>query len=140
MDGRAPEHVRDAAAVLSRYFHALAIRPARAGKSWSMDRTDASIAAWSRHATVPVINMESALWHPLQALADLIVLGSCAAVEAAAGAAGHEVEVPFVPGRTDASQEWTDAASFASMVMLCRIGGPLPLSASDPTGIAARTS
>ncbi|MBI4916812.1 MAG: catalase/peroxidase HPI [Acidobacteria bacterium] len=46
-------------------------------------------------------------------LADLIVLGGCAAVEQAAKSAGVEVHVPFTPGRTDASQEQTDAASFA---------------------------
>jgi catalase-peroxidase len=46
-------------------------------------------------------------------LADLIVLGGCAAVEQAARDAGHEVEVPFAPGRTDASQEQTDVESFA---------------------------
>lgn len=46
-------------------------------------------------------------------LADLIVLGGCAAVEAAAKKAGHNVKVPFAPGRTDASQEQTDTASFA---------------------------
>ncbi|MGA3370545.1 MAG: catalase/peroxidase HPI [Terracidiphilus sp.] len=46
-------------------------------------------------------------------LADLIVLGGCAAVEAAAKAAGRNVKAPFSPGRTDASQEQTDAASFA---------------------------
>ena len=46
-------------------------------------------------------------------LADLIVLAGCAGVEQAAGAAGHDVQVPFAPGRTDASQEWTDAESFA---------------------------
>ncbi len=46
-------------------------------------------------------------------LADLIVLGGCAAVEAAAKKAGHEVRVPFSPGRMDASQEQTDVASFA---------------------------
>ena len=46
-------------------------------------------------------------------LADLIVLGGCAAVEAAAKSAGHDLTVPFVPGRTDASQEQTDAESFA---------------------------
>jgi catalase-peroxidase len=45
-------------------------------------------------------------------LADLIVLGGCAAVEKAAKAAGHDVEVPFSPGRTDASQEMTDVDSF----------------------------
>jgi catalase-peroxidase len=48
-------------------------------------------------------------------LADLIVLGGCAAVEAAAKKAGHDVQVPFSPGRTDASQEQTDVASFAPL-------------------------
>ncbi len=46
-------------------------------------------------------------------LADLIVLGGCAAVEAAAKKAGHDVKVPFSPKRTDASQEQTDVHSFA---------------------------
>ncbi len=46
-------------------------------------------------------------------LADLIVLGGCAAVEEAAKKAGHDVTVPFTPGRTDASQEQTDVDSFA---------------------------
>jgi len=46
-------------------------------------------------------------------LADLIVLGGCAAVEQAAKNAGHHVTVPFAPGRTDASQEQTDVESFA---------------------------
>jgi catalase-peroxidase len=46
-------------------------------------------------------------------LADLIVLGGCAAVEKAAKDGGHDVTVPFTPGRTDASQEQTDVESFA---------------------------
>ncbi len=46
-------------------------------------------------------------------LADLIVLAGCAAVEAAARAAGHDISVPFTPGRTDASQEQTEIDSFA---------------------------
>jgi catalase-peroxidase len=48
-------------------------------------------------------------------LADLIVLGGCAAVEEAAKKAGHDVRVPFSPGRTDASQEQTDAHAFAPL-------------------------
>ncbi len=48
-------------------------------------------------------------------LADLIVLGGCAAVELAAKNAGHDVQVPFTPGRTDASQEQTDVESFAPL-------------------------
>jgi catalase-peroxidase len=46
-------------------------------------------------------------------LADVIVLGGCAAVEKAAKDAGHDVEVPFTPGRTDATQEQTDVESFS---------------------------
>ncbi|WP_425154130.1 catalase/peroxidase HPI [Candidatus Palauibacter sp.] len=46
-------------------------------------------------------------------LADLIVLAGCAGIEQAARDAGHDVQVPFAPGRTDASEEWTDAESFA---------------------------
>jgi catalase-peroxidase len=48
-------------------------------------------------------------------IADLVVLGGCAAVEAAAKKAGHTVTVPFTPGRTDASQEETDVVSFAPL-------------------------
>jgi len=48
-------------------------------------------------------------------LADLIVLAGCAAVEKAAKDGGHDVQVPFTPGRTDASQEQTDVESFAAL-------------------------
>jgi catalase-peroxidase len=55
---------------------------------------------------------ESATGGKNVSLADLIVLGGCAAVEAAAKKAGRDVTVPFTPGRTDASQEETDVESF----------------------------
>ena len=48
-------------------------------------------------------------------LADLIVLGGCAAIEHAAAKAGHDIEVPFRPGRTDATQEWTDVEWFSAL-------------------------
>ncbi len=71
-------------------------------------------------------------------LADLIVLGGCAAVEEAAKRAGHDVKVPFSPGRTDASQEQTDVHSFAVLEPIAdgfrnylRNGQPLPLSAEE---------
>lgn len=48
-------------------------------------------------------------------LADLIVLGGCAAIEKAAKNSGHEVSVPFIPGRTDASQDKTDIQSFKAL-------------------------
>ncbi|GLY43249.1 catalase-peroxidase 3 [Amycolatopsis sp. NBRC 101858] len=48
-------------------------------------------------------------------MADLIVLGGCAAVEHAAAAGGHEAGVPFRPGRTDATPDWTDVESFGAL-------------------------
>jgi catalase-peroxidase len=67
-------------------------------------------------------------------LADLIVLGGCAAVEQAARNAGHDLTVPFAPGRTDASQEQTDVEPFAVLEPTVdgfrnyfRPGEPLPL-------------
>ncbi len=67
-------------------------------------------------------------------LADVIVLGGCAGVEQAAKAAGHDIEVPFAPGRTDASQDATDADSFAVLEPQLdgfrnyfRDGEPMPL-------------
>src|SRR3984957_9690604 len=66
-------------------------------------------------------------------LADLIVLGGSAAVEEAAKKAGHDVKVPFSPGRTDASQEQTDVTSFAVLeptadgfINYLRNGAPIP--------------
>ena len=48
-------------------------------------------------------------------MADLIVLGGCAAIEEAAKKAGYTIKVPFIPGRTDAAQEQTDVRSFAAL-------------------------
>lgn len=74
MDGRAPEHIKDAAAAISSYVDALAIRTSIEGSEWKRARADSAVKSWAKHATVPVINMESALWHPLQALADLLTI------------------------------------------------------------------
>jgi len=69
-------------------------------------------------------------------LADLIVLGGGAAIEKAAKAAGHDVKVPFTPGRTDASQEQTDVESFAPLEQTADgfrnyVRGKQPLSAEE---------
>jgi len=64
-------------------------------------------------------------------LADLIVLGGCAAVEQAAGKAGHDVTVPFTPGRTDATQDQTDVESYA--VLEPKIDGFRNFASGDQT-------
>ncbi len=74
MDGDAAEHIRDAAKVLSRYVDALAIRSFPERISWGEDRRDPIITAFSRWADVPVINLESALYHPCQSLADRMTI------------------------------------------------------------------
>ena len=68
--------------------------------------------------TLEAIQRDFNAWQPdgkEVSLADLIVLGGCAAIEKAAKDAGHDVKVPFTPGRMDASQEQTDADSFAPL-------------------------
>ncbi|MEM1213749.1 MAG: catalase/peroxidase HPI, partial [Planctomycetota bacterium] len=76
----------------------------------------------SLQRVIPVIEKVQAEFNDAQAaagsntrvsFADLVVLGGCAAVEEAARAAGHDITVPFHPGRTDATQEQTDVDSFA---------------------------
>jgi N-acetylornithine carbamoyltransferase len=72
MDGTAAEHVKEAAPVLSRYVDVLGVRAFPRGGTWQEDKIDPIISAFARAAEVPVINMESALWHPCQALADAL--------------------------------------------------------------------
>ncbi|MFQ3590219.1 MAG: N-acetylornithine carbamoyltransferase [Chloracidobacterium sp.] len=74
MDGDKPEHVADAARVLSRYFDVLAIRCFPSLKRADEDHADPVIEAFRRYATVPVINLESALYHPCQAMADMLTI------------------------------------------------------------------
>lgn len=72
MDEDKAEHVKEAVPVLSRYVDALGVRCFPFGNDWSEDRTDPVISAFTRHSEVPVISMESAVWHPCQALADAL--------------------------------------------------------------------
>src|SRR5688572_23382549 len=84
MDGATQEHVREAAPVLSRYVDAIGIRKsdlitsgattAEVTGSWAQLRDDAFLKAFARHATVPVVNLESNFEHPCQELADRMTL------------------------------------------------------------------
>jgi N-acetylornithine carbamoyltransferase len=74
MDGVAAEHIKDAARVLGRYADAIGIRAFAEGKSWDRDREDPIIGAFTQHAGVPIINMESSLYHPNQVLADIMTM------------------------------------------------------------------
>jgi len=74
MDGEAPEHVREAIGVLSRYHDALGVRVFASGTNYEADARDVLIEQVADIATVPVINLESAWAHPCQALADAALL------------------------------------------------------------------
>lgn len=74
MDTDKVEHVREAAGVLGRYVDVLAIRAFARFRSLDEDLADPIVNAFRRFAGVPIVNMESALWHPCQSLADWATL------------------------------------------------------------------
>ena len=74
MDGDRAEHVREAVGVLSRYVDALGVRAFATLTDAHADRTDAVFASVVAASSVPVVNLESARWHPCQALADAAAL------------------------------------------------------------------
>jgi N-acetylornithine carbamoyltransferase len=74
MDGDRPEHVREAVPLLSRFYAGLGLRIMAEGNEREADLGDLRFLQFMRAATVPVFNMESALYHPCQALADLLTI------------------------------------------------------------------
>ncbi len=74
MDGGRTEHVKDAVKVLSRFVDAVGVRCFAGMESPTDDLADSVIQSFKRHSDVPVLNLESSLWHPCQALADLMTV------------------------------------------------------------------
>ena len=74
MEGRAEEHIKDAAATLSRYLDALAVRHVGPRKDYEKERKEPVVSGYARYASVPVINMESEMHHPCQAVADVMTM------------------------------------------------------------------
>ena len=74
MDGDKSEHIKDAVRVLSRYVDMIGIRCFSTLKDYSEDKADLFIKTFMKYATVPVINLESSVLHPLQSLADMVTL------------------------------------------------------------------
>jgi N-acetylornithine carbamoyltransferase len=74
MDGDKTEHVAEFVRVLGRYAAAIGVRTFAAMKNWSDEREDPVLKAFARHSTVPIINLESAMHHPCQALADMMTI------------------------------------------------------------------
>lgn len=82
-------------------------------KDWEVNQPDELAKTLRTLSTVQEVFNRNQSGGKKVSLADIIVLGGCAAIEQAASKAGHQVTVPFYPGRTDATPEMTDAESFA---------------------------
>jgi len=74
MDEDKTEHVAEFVRVLERYCSAIGVRTFAALKDWDEERTDPVINSFARHASVPIINLESAMHHPCQSLADMMTI------------------------------------------------------------------
>jgi len=74
MDGDKTEHVAEFVRVLERYCVAIGLRTFAALKDWPEERTDPILNAFARYASVPIINLESAMHHPCQSLADMMTI------------------------------------------------------------------
>ncbi len=74
MDSDKTEHVREFVRVLGRYCVAIGVRTFAALKNWEEERTDPILNAFAKHSEVPVINLESAMHHPCQAMADMMTI------------------------------------------------------------------
>jgi N-acetylornithine carbamoyltransferase len=74
MDGAAAEHVREGAGVLGRYCDLLGVRSFPVGKDYAKDRTEPVLTAFAKHSGVPVVNLESPMDHPCQAMADAMTI------------------------------------------------------------------
>lgn len=74
MDGDKTEHVAEFVRVLERYCAAIGVRTFAALKNWDEERTDPVLNAFARYASVPIINLESAMHHPCQSVADMMTI------------------------------------------------------------------
>jgi N-acetylornithine carbamoyltransferase len=74
MDGDKTEHVAEFVRVLGRYVSAIGVRTFAALRDWQEERADPVLSAFSRYSTVPLINLESAMHHPCQAVADMMTI------------------------------------------------------------------
>jgi N-acetylornithine carbamoyltransferase len=74
MDGDKTEHIAEFVRVLERYCVAIGVRTFAALKNWEEERTDPILNAFARYASVPIINLESAMHHPCQSLADMMTI------------------------------------------------------------------
>jgi N-acetylornithine carbamoyltransferase len=92
MDGERSEHVKEAVGVLSRYFDGIGLRAFARGQDEEEDLQDRTISVFMEHSKVPIFNMESAAYHPCQALADLMTIR-----ELLGGFKGKRIAITWAP-------------------------------------------
>lgn len=74
MDGNKTEHLKEFVQVLERYVSAIGVRTFAELKDWELERTEPILSAFKRYASKPIINLESAMHHPCQSLADMLTI------------------------------------------------------------------
>ena len=74
MDGDKTEHLKEFVGVLERYVSAIGVRTFAELKDWQLERTDPVLNAFAKYSSVPVINLESAMHHPCQSMADMMTI------------------------------------------------------------------
>jgi N-acetylornithine carbamoyltransferase len=74
MDSNKTEHLKEFVQVLERYVSAIGVRTFAELKDWELERTEPILSAFARYATKPIINLESAMHHPCQSLADMLTI------------------------------------------------------------------
>jgi len=74
MDGNKTEHLKEFVRVLERYVSAIGVRTFAALEDWATERTDPILNAFAKYASVPIINLESAMHHPCQSMADMMTI------------------------------------------------------------------
>ncbi len=95
MDGDKPEHIKDAARVLSRYVDVIGVRAFPKMESLEDDQADAVIESFRKYADVPVVNLESSLYHPCQAMADMMTMREVGAKKVTMTWAYHPKALPM---------------------------------------------
>ena len=127
MDGTAAEHVREAIGVLGRYADALGVRTFASLTDHDADRSDAAFQAIVAASPVPVVNLESARWHPCQALADAAAL-----TETLGDPRGQKLVLQWAPHPRPLPQ----AVPNSALLMAARLGMEVIVARPEGFGLA----
>ncbi len=133
MDADKPEHVREAAPVLSQYLDGLGVRAFSRTGTVAEEDADQVLQAFKRHASVPVLNLESAREHPCQGMADMLTVqeefGACAGTRIALSWAPHIKRLPrAVP----------NSVLLSAAAMGCQISVAAPIGYELAPGVMAQ--